>query len=248
MKYFFEVAEKFQADVVHSTKFLTSESDGIIEPGSRLHLISKDNNPVKQVEVMSNDSMFRFNEWWQGGTFQDIQYNIFRTDFCKENILSDLENSDTFLVALKWIMQAKIFVKAPEAVYIHRDCQDSQTYENEVSEGRLDRTIVNNILLFHQIDKFLSEYEFFHDKQDLQYLVKAKIFMAVESLRNDDKNFGKKSYAALYNSIEKVFKKYFDEKAVYLALLYHWSHIIHFNSKRAEQILQDCLKTLIEEI
>ena len=249
LEYLFGIAEKFSADVVHSTNFFSSATDGVIQKGSRLFKTCCDNNPVNQVQIMQNDLLFRFNEWLSGGTFQDPQYNIFNRQFIFENNLLSDENCDTFLFTLKWLMKAKIFVKAPEPVYICRKSSDSQTNERTVSESRMEKTVTKNIALFNLVDKFLSKVEFFRDNKELQYFVKAKIFIAHECLSDDTtKILINKNYADLYNSIEKVFKKHFGKDAVYLALLYHWSHIMQFNKNRVQTILQDCLKILSEEI
>lgn len=248
LEYLFEVAKNFNADVVHSTNFLTSDKDGIIKEGSRLYKISCDKNSSSEIQIMPNSLEFRFNEWLHGGTFQDSQYNLFSRKFIlEENLLDELENEDTYLSALNWIMKAKIFVKAPEPVYIRRDIPDSQTNEKTISENRLERTIQKNLKLFHQVDKFLSEVEFFQGNIERKFLVKTKIFLAYESL-SDNSILGNTNYAELYNSIEKIFKKYFGKNAVYLALLYHWSHIMQFNKNKSYNILQDCLKILSEEI
>ena len=250
LNHLFEVAENFQADVVHGSNFLISPSDGIIKNGTHLRKISRDNNPASQLEIMPTDLNFRFNEWWSGGTFQDPQHNIFRKNFLLESkILEDMENGDNYLFALKWIMKSKTFVKTPEVFYIYRDSSTSQTNENAVTYDRLEKAIDLNIKVFRQIDKFVSEFEFFRDKKDLQYLVKAKIFTANESLTVEaDKPSGNKKYADLYHSIEKVFKKSFGNDGVYLALLYHWSHIMQLNKSQVQKNLQDCLNLIYEDI
>lgn len=81
----YDVAEKNSADIVHCANFLTSARDGVIAEGTRLQKISRDKNTVAQVEIMSPNLDDRFFEWLDGGTFQDLQYNIFRREFITAN-------------------------------------------------------------------------------------------------------------------------------------------------------------------
>jgi len=136
LEHLFEVAENFQADVVHGSNFLTSEKDGVIKKGTPLRKVCRDNNPATKIEIMPADLDSRFEEWSTGGTFQDAQYNIFRRQFVLENrLLNGMENGNTYLSTLKWLMTAKIFVKTPKMFYIRRDCPTSQTNEKGVSDG-----------------------------------------------------------------------------------------------------------------
>ena len=54
LKTLYETAEKFSADVVHCTNFLTSAPDGVIKNGTRLKRISKDRNNVSEVKILSS--------------------------------------------------------------------------------------------------------------------------------------------------------------------------------------------------
>ena len=62
LAHMYAVAEKFSADVVHCTKFLTTAPDGVIKEGSPLKLNLYDRHQVKNVEVFSDDPLARFDE------------------------------------------------------------------------------------------------------------------------------------------------------------------------------------------
>ncbi|MBR6012415.1 MAG: glycosyltransferase family 2 protein [Selenomonadaceae bacterium] len=249
LEHLYKVAEKFHADVVHSTGVLTSPKDGTIKDGSTLKRIFHDAHNVENIEVMPSDLKFRFNEWLYGGIFQDAQYNIFRRKFLFEsNMIEEMDGCDNSFLSLLWIMKAKIFVKTPEIFYIHRDSPDSQTNDRSFSPQKLERNISTQIKLFRQVDKFLSDMDFFKDDKISDYLVKAKIFMAQENLDRDKILNGNKNYAELYKLTEDIFKKIFGSDGVYLALLYHWGHIMQFKKSEAKKLLLNCLKTLDNDI
>lgn len=250
LQHLYEVAENFQADVVHSTGVLISAKDGIIEDGSILKRFFHDFNNVENIELMPDDLNFRFNEWLSGGTFCDMQYNIFRRDFLFEsNFVSEMDDCENFLSTLMWIMKAKIFVKTPEIFYIHRNSPDSQTNDKTFSPQKLERNISTQIKLFSQVENFTSNSKFFRDNKTANYFIKSKIFIAHENLDNDGLNMnGNKNYAELYELTESIFKKIFGSSGVYLAMLYHWGHIQQFQKSEAKKLLSDCLKLLDGDI
>lgn len=250
LEYLYKIAENFQADAVHGTRALTSERDGIIKGDYPLKKILHDFHNVENVELMPNDLNFRFNEWLSGGIFQDTQYNIFRRNFLFEsNIVEEMDDCDTYLFALMWIMKAKILVKTSEIFYIRKDCPDSQTNDKSFSPQKLERNISSQIKLFGQIDKFISSQDFFRDDKTADYLIKAKIFIAHENLsRNNSYNSGNKNYAELYKLTEDIFKNIFGSDGVYLAMLYHWGHILQFKKSETQKLLSDCLKIVDSDI
>lgn len=250
LQHLFEVAENFQADVVHGTGALISAKDGVIKEGSPLKRIFHDKHNVEKVEPMPTDLNFRFNEWLTGGTFQDAQYNIFRRNFLFEsNIVAEMDGCENSLFSLMWLMKAKIFVKTPEIFYIYRNSPDSQRNDRSFAPQKLARNISSQIKLFSQIDKFISSSDFFKGDKISDYLIKAKIFAAHENLDADNFHVaGNKNYAELYKLTEDIFKKTFGSDGVYLALLYHWGHIMHFKKSEAKKLLADCMKLLDNDI
>ena len=242
----YDTAEKFGADAVHSANFLTSDSNGVIEKNAPLHKISFDRVPVQKIEVLQLEPLQKFNEWFEGRIFQDLQYNIFNRKFIlDEKILDKVGTWNLMEISLHWIMEAKIIVKTPEIFYIRRDNPYSQTN----TQFKLENEIVKRIEHFRRLDKFISQFELFRDNDELKYKIKARIFSYFENL-NFDKlpSYGDAKFASLYNSIEGTFRKYFGDDAIYLAMMYHWAHLMHFNQNKFQDTLQNCLKILGKNI
>lgn len=250
LEHLYNVAENFRADVVHGTGALISAKDGVIKEGSTLKRIFHDKRNVEKVELMPTDLNFRFDEWLSGGTFQDAQYNIFKRNFLFEsNIVAEMDGCENYLFALMWMMKAKIFVKTPEIFYIHRNSPDSQTNDKSFAPKKLARNISSQLKLFSQTDKFISSLDFFKGDKIFDYLIKAKLFAAHENLNADNfHSAGNKNYAELYRLTEDIFKKTFGADGVYLALLYHWGHIMQFKKSEAKKLLSDCMKILDSDI
>ena len=241
----FNVAEKYSADVVHTSNFFT-----VTETDVKLSKISKDRRNVNEVTIIPADMNNRFIEWLDGGTFQDLQFNIFRRQFIFDNAKIFFDNyTDTFLFTLIWLMTAKTFIKIPDTLYIRRDSSYSQTNDGKSAIYKFENAIPLKLELFASVDNFINNCDFLKDNLELQYLVKTKIFRAHENLEDDAAlRRGNVAYVELYNSIEDTFRKIFGSKAVYLALLFHWAHLMHYNKNKLNNLLKNCLRVINTDI
>lgn len=242
----YDTAEKFGADAVHSANFLTSNGNGVIENNAQLRRVSFDRVPAQKIEVLQLEPLQKFNEWFEGRIFQDLQYNIFNRKFILDEKIFVKDSVWALMeVSLHWIMAAKIIVKTPEIFYIRRENPYSQTN----TQFKLENEIVKRIEHFRHLDKFISQFELFRDNDELQYKIKARIFSYFENL-NFEKlpSYGDARFAKLYNSIEGTFRKYFGENAIYLAMMYHWAHAMHFNQNKFQDVLQNFFKILGKNI
>ncbi len=241
---FYETAEKFDADIVHGANIFISGNDGIIK--NPLRKTSFDKFPVTKIEVLRDDLNLRFNEWFDGKIFRDLQYNIFRREFVlKEKIFADLIRKDLLAVSLKWIMRAKVLVKTPESFYIRRDNPYTQSNAPINLEDEISRRIEN----FRWLEKFINEFEFFRNNDILKYKIKSRLFGFYENLNFDSSpSYGDEKFVGVYNSIENTFRKYFGKDAVYFALTYHWAHAMHFNQNQLQGVLKNCLNLLDRNI
>ena len=250
LQYLYEVAEKYSADVVHCTNFFTSASDGLIKNGARLKKITKSRRNVSDINILSSNLEDRFLEWLDGGIFQDLQYNIFRRDFIQNNKEFFIESlCENFLITLIWLMRARVVIKSPEAFYIRRDSPYSQTNDGNSKIYKFEYSIPLKLELFRNVEKFIRECDFLKNNEEFQYYVKTKIFLSHESLLHGDKIiYGDKSYVEIYKVIEDTFRKFFGDDAVYLALLFHWAHLMQFNNGNLQRALQNCLQILNKHI
>ena len=241
----FNAAEKYSADVVHMSSFFITDENAV-----KLRKTSKERRAVNEVTVIPADINSRFIEWLDGGTFTDLQYNIFRRQFIFDNEKILVNNrTDTFLFTLICLMKAKTFVKIPDALVIRRDWSKSQSNDKNAAIYKFEKSIPIKLELFACVDEFINECDFLKNNFELQYLVKTKIFCAHENLEDDAAlRRGNTSYVKLYNSIEDTFRKIFGNNAVYLALLFHWAHLMHFNKHNLNNLLQNCFKVLNTEI
>ena len=224
LEHMFTVAEHFQADVVHESVLVTTDSDGVINQDTPLKIKPYDNHRVDKVTLMPNDPIWRFNQWMYGGIGIDAQHNIFNRKFFIENDLRFETFGGNRLLALKWIMHAKVFVKTPQPCYVYRDSPDSITRAKFPPE-RVAKLINEWVELSRHLDKYFADDDFFRDKRDIQYLVYAHMFSAWDLYWITKRGVYKDGITPeLHQAVEEAFKKYFGDDAALPTFLFHWIH------------------------
>lgn len=220
----YTLAETFNADVVHESVYLTTAPDGVIKEGTPLKLFYHDGNRVQNVTAIPNDPFARFMEWNCGGIGIDAPHNIFKRKFLTENDLRFETFGGNTLLALQWIMAAKILVKTPVPFYIYRNSPDSVTRANFPPE-RVTRFISNQIELSRWLDKFFAGNDFFKDKPEMQYCARSHLFYVFSHWDIVRRGLYKDGVTPELNqAVEDAFKKHFGDDATYPTFLFHWIH------------------------
>ena len=227
LAHMYEVAEHFNADVVHECKYLTTAPDGIIEEGTPLQIVNYDRYQVNNVTVMPDDLNFRFN-CWINDIGIDAQHNIFNRNFFMKNGLRFETVDDARLLALKWLMKAKVFVKTPVIFYIYRTSPDQDTNSSFPPE-RVAKFISTQIKLSRHLEEFFATEDFFRDNEQLQYIVRNHLFLIFDDfwiVRNGVYRNG--VTPELHRAVENAFKEHFGDDAGFPTFLFHWVHSLMF--------------------
>lgn len=204
LAHFYAVAEKYSADVVHCSYFLYTASDVVDE--STIKVQCRETNPVDKITVMPEAPLKRVIEWAINGTFIDYQYNFFRRD-----LVLRLGMDDTSVFWLRWILNAKVFVKTPEVTYLRRDVLDSITNDHgKFPFKALEKFIDSKINFACNIDKILPEWNMFADYPEIQRLIKIKSLIGSHQWAIARRGIYKDGISAeLYDSVENTFRKHF---------------------------------------
>ena len=233
LEHMYEAAERFNADVVHECVLVTTAPDGVIKDEKSLILKPYDTNPVNKVTVMPNNPIWRFNEWYSGGIGIDAPHNIFNRKFLLDNDLrfecfGGGMTGGNRILALKWIMRAKIFVKTPQPCYIYRNSPDSITNAKMPPE-RVAQLISNQIQLSRHLDDYFARDDFFKDKFYFQYLARNTLFKIFDNHRMARNGVYKDGITPeLHRAVEEAFRKYFGDDAAFPTFLFHWIHAAMF--------------------
>ena len=246
LQHLYEVAEKTNADVVHSIGHFNTPEDGIVNPDMLKPQIHEA-HPVKQIEIMPSDPKFRFAEWAINGTFCDAQYNLFSKNFIRENeLLFNPCGYGLNFFLLFWMMKAKIFVKTPVLYYVRVESPDSLTNKKRNLANQVKGYVSGMLEFSRMIDNLLPRIKFFRDNPDLQRFAKFK-FMT------DFEHYGVTRFGIykdggspeIWEAVESAFSKYVgDENAFYPALLFSWMQTARFGKDFNQIMLQRALKSL----
>lgn len=225
LKHLFEVAEKYSADVVHSSYYF-----GQTEGEKNFTTICDENNLIEELQIVSENPTERFFEWINYGTFHDAQYNLYNRNFILQNeIFFDEIECESLFFLLQWIMLAKVFVKTPIIFYVKRDAQDSQTFDENFFPEKFEKSIAAKIEMSHLIDKVFDKIKFFQNNPTAQYMAKAHIFFNRDNFDIKRRKIYQKGITKkIFESTEKVFKKYFGENYFYPMYLFHAMHVKDF--------------------
>lgn len=229
LEHMYGIAEQVNADVVHECNYFTTAPDGIIESEKSLTLVHYDKHQVNKIEIMSDDPFARFNEWSNRDMGIDTQHNIFNKRFLIENDLrfesfgGSLTGGNR-LLALKWLMKAKVFVKTPIPCYVYRNSPDSRT-NSKFSIEQVAQCIADQIKMSRHLDDYFASDDFFKDKPDFQYRVRNHLFMTFDNHWINRRGVYKNGITPELNrAVEKSFKKYFGDDAAFPIFLFHWIH------------------------
>ena len=234
LQHLYEVAEETNADVVHSSFLLRSSKTGIIQNLEDLKVVCGEKNFFDKITIMPNNSLDRFNEWLNTGTFIDVQYNIFRRAFIVENEIF-FDSPDNRYFSLWWIMLAKVFVKTPTVFYVYRDSPVSQTNKDFTPE-KLEKFIATQIEMVRNMDKRFAKIDFFKNNEYFQYIAKAHLIYSLdiwEFIRR--KIYSNGITPELYQAAVNAFKKIFGEDYFYPMFLFNYAHVTPYN-KRVDTI------------
>lgn len=235
LKHLYDVAEKFSADVVHASFFYCSPEDGIARGLDELTPVTGEKNTFDKVTVVPNNPQERFLEWFDVGTFSDMQYNLFNRKFILDNeIFCDELECESQFFSLWWIMLAKVFIKTPVMFYVRRESPYSQT-NADFSEEKIIKSISAKIEMSRLMDKLFDKVEFFSGNPHARYSAKARIFAARDSFDiRRRKIYSEGLTPEIFQAVEQAFKKYFGEEYFYPAFLFHQVHTMHFGKDVAQ--------------
>ncbi len=229
LEHLYNVAEEYNADVVHSSTYYRTLHDGTLDNPSSLIFCNYDKRPVTEVSVMSDNPVQRFNDW-RGNSGIDSQFNIFNRNFFIENDLTPnvfgKGLSDNRLNCLKWTMRAKVFVKTPNPFYVYRVTPGAQS-RTKCPPERVANYIATWVEMSRHLDKYFAEEDFFRDNKERQYLVRSRLLYTLDNyfvIRQGSYKGG--VTMELNDAVEDAFREYFGEDAPYVAFLFHWVHCI----------------------
>ncbi|MBQ7453890.1 MAG: glycosyltransferase family 2 protein [Selenomonadaceae bacterium] len=159
------IAEKFQADVVHTEQVYFPENQVIdVTPETKFTTFSKEKGGFCKEPTLETDNLpQRVQMFCQGRLFGWVHNKIYRRDFIMEKNLrfDDLLTSEDIVFYFKVICTAPRIVRVPNIMYIYRHNPNSITRKMVSIEASLHALTHLMIEGAKVMDDFMAQFEFF---------------------------------------------------------------------------------------
>ena len=159
------IAEKWQADVVHTEQVYFPENQVIdVTPETKFTTFSKEKGGFSKEPTLETDNLAqRVQMFCQGRLFGWVHNKIYRRDFIMERNLrfDDLLTSEDIVFYFKVICTAPRIVRVPNIMYIYRHNPNSITRKMVSIEASLHALTHLMIEGAKVMDDFMSQFEFF---------------------------------------------------------------------------------------
>ena len=173
----FNVAEEFNADVVHSDNRYFLNTDQFTETVGKCNAHSKEvAAQVKNSNITSIDLAERLKRFINNNLKWEPWNHLIRREFLlKNNIkLPLLSIADDMVFTFFLICAAENFVVTPNFFYIWRQRQDSNSKQKSSAEKTLKSWGGDIFLGIQKADEFMNRYEFFKEHPNYRYAILEK--------------------------------------------------------------------------
>lgn len=220
------IAEKWQADVVHTEQVLFPENQTIdVTPQTKFTTFSKETGGFSKEPTLETDNIAeRVQMFCKSRLFGWVHNKLYRRDFLMEKNLrfDKLLTSEDIVFYFKVICTAPRIVRVPNIIYIYRHNPDSITRKMvsiEQSFHALTHLMIEGSKV---MDDFMNGIEFFvknpaYRQLPLDYIVQQHLIWT-------QRFYDKYSTAQLDGLVRKEFKKYCGEFTPFFAYLYAAIH------------------------
>ena len=231
----YNLAEKFQADVIYCENFFTSEGEGD-EFLKNIHTggWTQSGTPVKEPTFITEDLTQRMIDLMNLRISACPPLKFLLRDFLVYNQITfpNIIQEDT-IWTLKLICFAKKFVRVPNIVYIRRLRDGSITAApksfNEYLRKWMERTIIG----IKFTDNFLDTINLFKENLGLRYAILN--FYSMIDLQRLANTVGNLPSQAIYETFKNEFKEYLGEHDVLVSYLATNSIMLIKNLMTAQQ-------------
>lgn len=169
---FFETAEKFQADVVHTEKFLTFKNNGEVNFKSEEMTLQKyeAGECVEEPTLEPENLKERVQRCIEGKFLWMPWGKFYRREFLTENdiFFPDMKLTEDLVFCFQCLCFANNYLRVPHVVYIYRMNQNSISKKIVSSEAGVKLWLSSITEGMSRIYKFMSELETFDS--ELEYL------------------------------------------------------------------------------
>ena len=170
----YNLAEEYQADVVHCEKYFKVPEDWKIGDKRELEIEGLPaNNFVTTPTLITQNFTERAKNLGNYQFVFPLWTKLIRRDFLEENNIqmTDVKVADLIFTCCM-VCSAEKYLRVPNIINFHRERADSHSSKRESTPEALVKTWVNAIVVgFDYVNNFLNKQEYFQKNLDAKYLV-----------------------------------------------------------------------------
>ena len=221
-----EVAEKFQADVIHTEQVYFPENQVIdVTPETKFTTFSKEKGGFCKEPTLETDNLAkRVQMFCTGRLFGWVHNKLYRRDYLMEKDIhfDNLLTSEDIVFYFKVICTAPRLVRVPNIIYIYRHNPDSITRKMVSIEASLHALTHLMIEGSKVMDDFMKNYTFFlknpaYRQLPIDYIIQQHLIWT-------QRFYDKYTTAQLDGLVRKELEKYCGEFVPFFAYLYSAIH------------------------
>ena len=233
MRNFFEAAKKFDADVVHNTKFcypLPDEEGNmpvkLIDDSVEIFSYDVDKNPYPEVTLLTDDFSSRLEDWKNRRINWSVCTKLIRRDFLISNeiFFSDMKLAEDMVFCFECLFRTNKYVVVPGGGYIYRMVTSSLTHGKK-SSANVIKALTSQVLVVRKMSKILKAIPFFAANPDKAVMALERVLDDVEVgfIRPAFQELGEEALRS-DGAVHEFMCENFGENAPYVEFLFYELH------------------------
>ncbi len=232
----FDTAEKFAADIVHTTHFIYALPDEsgnlplqLIDNGVQYFRSSPGETAYTEVTLLSDDLGARLEDWRNRRINWSVCGKMFRKDFLADNniFLPEMKYAEDMVFCFECLFKAKNYVIMPEGFYVLRITASSLTRGQKYSV-KMITALKSQMGIVRNMSRILSEIPFFVQNPE-------KAVSALDRVLDDvELCYVRPAYQALGEEtlrseklVHEFMREEFGDKTPYVEFLFYELHRIY---------------------
>ena len=229
----FDAAEKYNADIVHTTQFLYALPD---EEGSMpLQMIDEsvqyfrndvDRNAYTEVTMLSDDLDSRLEDWKNRRINWSVVTKMIRRDFLVSNgiAFSEAKLAEDMVFCFECLFKTNKYVIMPGGGYIYRMVSSSLTHGHK-SSAHVLKALTSQMGVVRKMKTVLSDIPFFAEHHDKAVAALERVLddLEIGFIRPAFQELGE-DYLRSDGPVHEFMREEFGDKAPYVEFLFYELH------------------------
>jgi len=224
----YERAEKYQADVVHSSGVYLPNGDvEHIRVEDDFRMLTTDQLPLlKHEELIPHEPALRTGLWAERKLSGGVVHNLYKRTFLNEHELrfeEDIVPGQDVMFLFRCVFYAPVYVRIPEIFYIYRR-PDSSVTRTKRNAHFLAQLVENMVKKVRCLDRYMGEIEYFQAHPDEKEKVRECVVLDTDPFFVQECYRGDGSVEGDMSEVRQVMERIFGRDAWLAEYYFHAYH------------------------